>query len=270
VTPRRLGALLVLGGAALALALQVVAPVGVPLYDGVSVVEPYRFLHPASGQAGDPSSFSETLEVTDGVSPTIAARTEEEPPQAQMIGQRASFDLTSGATAIVASITPIEPPAQPANGEILGNAYQFSVTDQSGDALHMRTCAGCVSLVLRAPEGSPSSTLMRFDGGTWTPLETIHAGTIGLYQTNPTDTGIFAVVSTGDTGAGGGLDVVLLLAVAGVALIFVSFVALLYLRARPAKLPVAEFRRGEVARPPARTPSKKRRPKRPPSGRSGS
>jgi hypothetical protein len=269
VTPRRLGAVLVLGGAVLALALQVIAPVGVPLYDGVSVVEPYRYLHPASGQAGDPSSFSQTLEVTDGVSPTIAARTEEQPPQAQMIGQRASFDLTSGATAIVASITPIEPPAQPTTGQILGNAYRFSVTDQAGDALHLRTCSGCVSLVLRAPEGSPPSTLMRFDGGAWTPLETLHAGTIGLYQTNPTDTGIYAVVSTGEVG-GGGLDVVLLLAVAGVVLIFVSFVALLYLRARPAKLPVAEFRRGEVARPPARTPSKKKRSRRPPSGRSGS
>jgi hypothetical protein len=258
-----------MGGAALALALQVVAPVGVPLYDGVSVVEPYRYLHPTSGQAGDPTSFNQTLEVTEGASPTIAARTGEQPPQAQLIGQRASFDLTSGATAIVASITPIEPPAQPAEGQILGNAYRFSVTDQSGDALHMRTCSGCVSLVLRAPEGSPSGTLMRFEGGTWTPLQTLHAGTIGLYQTNPTATGIYAVVSTGDIAAGG-LDVVVLLAVAGVALIFVAFVGLLYLRARPARLPVAEFRRGEVARPPARTPSKKKRSKRPPSGRSGS
>ena len=270
MTRRRLGALLVVGGGALALALQVVAPVGVPLYDGVEVVEPYRYLHPASGQTGDPTSFSATIEVAEGVSPTIAARTAEQPPQAQMIVQRGSFDLTSASTAVIASITPIEPPAQPPGGQILGNVYRFTVTDQTGDPLHLRVCSGCVSLVLRAPEGSPPGTLMRFEGGAWSPLETLHAGTIGLYQTNPTATGTYAIVATGAAAGGGGVDVVVLLAVAGVALIFVSFVALLYLRARPAALPVAEFRRGEVARPPARTPTRKKRSRRPPSGRSGS
>lgn len=269
MTRRAIGALLVVGGGALALALQVVAPVGVPLYDGVEVVEPYRFLQPGSGQSGNPTSFNATLEITEGVSPTVAARTGEQPPQAQMIGQRSAFELTDGATAVVASITPVEPPAQPTSGPILGNAYRFSVTDQSGDALAIKPCSGCVSLVLRAPEGSAGGTLAHFQGGTWTPIETRHAGTVGLYQANPTVTGIYAVVSTGDV-AGGGLDLVVLLAVAGVALIFVSFVALLYMRARPQRLPVAEFRRGEVARPPARTPPKKKRSKRPPSGRSGS
>jgi hypothetical protein len=269
VRRRRLGALVVLGGGAFALVLQVLAPVGVPLYDGVQVVEPYRFLHPGSGQAGDPTSFTATLEVTEGVSPTVAARTGEQPPQAQMIGQQGAFELTPGATAVVASITAVEPPAQPASGPILGNAYRFSVTDQSGDALAIKACSGCVSLVLRAPDGTVGGTLAHFEGGSWVPVETRHAGTVGLYQANPTVTGIYAIVSTGQS-AGGGPDVVLLLAIAGVALIFVAFVTLLYLRARPQRLPVAEFRRGEAPRPPARTPSKKKRSRRPPRGRSGS
>jgi hypothetical protein len=268
MTRGRLGALLVLAGGALALALQVVAPVGVPLYDGVEVVEPYRFLHPGSGQNGDPTSFNETINVTEGVSPTVAARTSEQPPQAQMIGQRSAFDLTEDAVAVVVSITPVEPPAEPATGPILGNAYRFSVTDQTGDSLTIKACSGCVSLVLRAPEGTTGGTLAHFEGGAWVPVETRHAGTVGLYQANPTVTGIYAIVSTGE--AAGGIDLVLVLAIGGVALIFVAFVALLYLRARPARLPVAEFRRGEVARPPARTPSKKKRSRRPPSGRSGS
>ena len=40
-------------------------------------------------------------------------------------------------------------------GPILGNAYRFSVTDQSGSELDITPCDGCVSLVLRAPEGGP-------------------------------------------------------------------------------------------------------------------
>ena len=261
---------LVLAGGALELALQVVAPVGVPLYDGVEVVEPYRYLHPARGQLGDPTSFMATLEVTEGDSPTVAARTAEQPPQAQMIGQRGAFELTDAATAIVAEITPVDAPAPPEAGPVLGNAYRFSVTDQSGDALTVRTCNGCVSLVLRAPESSPDGTLMRYDNGVWAPVETRHAGIVGLYQTNASAMGIFAVVASGGIAGGGGLDLVVIFAVVGVALIFVAFVALLYLRARPARLPVAEFRRGDVPRPPARAPSRRKRSRRPPSGRSGS
>ena len=266
MTRRRLGGLLVVGGGAIALALQVVTPVGVPLYDGVAIVEPYRFLHPSEGQSGDPASFQGTQEVTEGASPTIAGRTSEQPPQAQLIGQRGAFALNDGSTAVVTTITPVDPPATPTTGEILGNAYDVSVTDQTGDALAIGTCNGCVSLVLRAPEGSPPGTVMRFDNGTWAELVTRHAG-IGLYQSNPDATGIFAVVGTGGAG-GGGIDLVLVLAIVGIVLIFVAFVALLYLRSRPARLPVAEFRRGDAPRPAARTPSKRKRPKRP-SGRSG-
>jgi hypothetical protein len=273
VTPRRLGALLVLGGSALALALQVAAPVGVPLYDGVAVVEPYRYLHPSGDQAPNPTSYRDTRPIAEGVSPVVTAATTEVPPQAQLIAQRDAFELPTGATALVAEITPIDPPAQPTTGPILGNAYRFSVADQSGNELAIRPCNGCVSLVLRAPDGGPPATVMRFQDGAWAPVGTRHAGTIAMYQTNPQTTGIYAVVATGESGGlPGGLfdDVVLLIAIVGIGLIFIAFVALLYFRARPGRLPAAQFPRAGSAPSSGRVPSKRRGSKRPPSGRSGS
>jgi hypothetical protein len=277
VTNRRLGVLLVLGGSALALVIQVAAPVVVPLYDGVQIAEPYRHLHPSGDQVGNPTSSSETELVAEGVSPVIVAATTEIPPQAQLIAQRDAFVLTAGATSVVAAITPIDPPGQPTTGPILGNTYRFTVTDQSGTALRIKPCNGCVSIALRAPDGGPPATVMRFEDGAWEAALTRHGGAVALYQTNPVATGIYAVVATGDAGAGiggalGGVfkDPLLLLASGGIALIFIAFVALLYLRARPAPLPAARFPRADSAQPTGRVPSKRRASKRPPSGRSGS
>ena len=274
---RRLGILLVLAGLALALAIQVAAPVVVPLYDGVQIAEPYRYLHPSGDQPGNPGSTSETKLVLEGVSPVIVAATSEIPPQAQLIAQRDAFVLTAGATSVVASITPIDPPAQPSTGPILGNVYRFSVIDPAGTELRIKPCNGCVSIALRAPDGGPPATIMRFVDGAWEPVLTRHGGAVALYQTNPVATGIYAVVATGEAGGGiggvvGGLfsDPALLLAAGGIALIFIAFVALLYLRARPSHMTAAEFPRAGSAQPSGRVPSKRRGSRRPPSGRSGS
>jgi hypothetical protein len=277
VTRHRLGVLLVVGGSALALAIQVAAPVMVPLYDGVQVAEPYRYLHPSGDQVGNPGEASETQLVLEGVSAVVVAATTEIPPQAQLIAQRDAFVLTPGATSIVASITPIDPPTQPTTGPIQGNVYRFSVTDQSGTALQIKACEGCVSIAMRAPDGGPPATIMRFADGAWQPVLTRHGGAVALYQTNPVATGIYAVVATGETGGGiGGVleslldDPLLLLAAGGIALIFIAFIALVYVRARPPQVTAAEFPRAGSGQPTGRVPSKRRGSKRPPSGRSGS
>lgn len=268
MTRQRFGVVLVLGGAALALALQVGAPVGVPLYDGVPVVEPYRYLRPSGSQLGDPTTYREAKPVSERTSPVVTAATTETPPQAQLIAQRGAFELSVATIGMEVEITPIDPPVQPEAGPVLGNAYRFSVTDQSGSELDITPCDGCVSLVLRAPEGGPPAAIMQFVGSAWKPVVTRHAGTVALYQTNPTSTGIYAVVATNESAAGG-VDVVLVVAIGGIALIFIAFAALLYLNARPNALPAARFPRGgSGAPPPTRVPSKRRGSKRPPSGRS--
>jgi len=275
---RRSGWLVVLLGAGLALAVQVSEPIGVPLYDGVVVVEPYRFLHPADGQVGDPTSYTAELPIVEGVSPVVVAATTESPPQAQLIAQRDAFELTPATTSIRASITPIEPPAVDPGatpGPIAGNVYRFTVTDQSGNPLRPKSCQDCLSLVLRAPETATEGTIIRFSGGAWTGVSTVHAGVVGMYQSNPTALGDYAVVASVASGSGG-VDLTLVVLGGGIVLIVLAFVLLIYLRQRPP--PAYPTRRagtgarsGSGARPttPTRVPSKRRGPRRPPSGRSG-
>ncbi|MEO5704517.1 MAG: hypothetical protein ABIR64_05925 [Candidatus Limnocylindrales bacterium] len=260
---RRLGWLAVLAGALLALAVQVAAPVGVPLYDGVVVQEPYRFLHPACGEAGAPGSYSDAKALTEDASPAFAAATTENPPQAQFIAQAGAFMLPTGATSLLVSITPIEAPAPPAGGSVVGNAYRFSVTDQAGNPLSPKTCDGCRSLLLRSPDGVLEAEIMRFVNGAWVDVETVHAGMVGLFQTNANALGDFAVIAGASTQPGPGVDPLVILG-GGALLVWVLVVGfIVWRRTRPAPIPGSQ-----PATTRGRIPSKRKVPRRPPPGRS--
>jgi hypothetical protein len=261
--------LLVLAGAALALAIQVVIPGGVPLYDGVVVQEPYRYLHPVGDQAGSPTSFTSGPPVTGAESPLFVAATTESPPQAQLIAQKGALQLTPGATALRVSITPIDAPPAPIGGAIAGNVYRVSVTDQSGTPLPIRTCEGCISLVMRAPDGIGDADLQRYSDDAWTEVDTIHAGMVGLYQVNPKVLGDYAVIAA--TEVEGGIDTLLIVVVVAVVLLVAGGVFLLFgVRQSPAPPPSGGG--------PRRVPSKRRTPPKaaprpkapstPPTGRS--
>ncbi len=263
---RRLGWLAVLVGGALALAVQVAAPVGVPLYDGVVVQEPYRFLHPGPGEAGSPATFSATVPVVGDTSPAVVAATTENPAQAQVIAQKGAFVLTPGATSLLVSVTPIEPPAQPEGGTIAGNTYRFSVTDQSGTVLAIKPCDGCISLVMRAPDGVGVATIHRFADARWQAVETLHAGMVSLYQVNPTALGDYAVIALEEAPAG--IDP-LVIAGGVIALIAVAGGVLLLLRVKPATPEPPTGRRGGGGppnRPASRIPSKRKSGRGPSSG----
>ncbi len=270
-TDRLVGWLAVAAAAVLVLAVQVLAPVGVPLYDGVAVQEPYRFLQPSGDQPGSPSSFSTTVQVTGTESPQVTAPTTESPPQAQLIALPGAFTLPAGATSLSVSVTPVEAPGIPAGGEIAGNVYRFTIVDQSGAPVVVKACVGCISLVMRAPESlKEPARLQRLADGAWTDLETVHAGILGMYATNPTALGDYAVVTGGggggpvdnpDGGPGpdGGLEIESYLVAGGAVVILVLFfVAALVLRRRPAPLPETPRNRP--------IPSKRKRPSRPPDG----
>ena len=142
---RLIGWLAVLAGTAVAFGLQVIAPVGVPLYDGVAVQEPYRFLHPTGEQPGSPASFASSLEpVAGGDSPQVIAPTTESPPQAQLVALPGAFTMPPGVTRLSISVAPVEPPAVAAGGQIAGNVYRFSVVDQAGTPLAIKQCQGCI------------------------------------------------------------------------------------------------------------------------------
>lgn len=262
MTDRRFGALLVGVGLGFALVVQVAAPVGVPLYDGVTVFEPYRFLDPGLGQAGNPTSFVAEPKVQGGTSPVVAAATAESPAQVQLIVQKDAFEVPAGTTALRVTITPVEPETQPAVGTIAGNVYRLSATTQAGSPLTTKPCDECMTLVLRAPDGVDEGVIERYANGQWTAVKTDHAGVAFMFQANVTELGDYAVV-TSAAPAGAGPDLTIILAGLGIALIFVAFVGLMFIRARPpAAYPSPRGRGGR-----ARVPSK-RRGRRPPPGRS--
>jgi hypothetical protein len=249
--PRRRAALTSLGAgllvvAAARLTIPLDAP---PLYDGVIVQDPYRYLAPESGQAGSPSSFRATENVTGPTSPQFVGATSENPPQAQLIAPAGAFDLTPGTTSLAVSIEPVAPAATPSGDTIAGNVYRFTVRDLSG-AVPALSAENHPTLILRAPQALFTATIGHRAGGAWQRLPTDTAGQPGMFSTNVSELGDFAVLAAPSQGPIGLNPVVVAVAamVAGV-----SAVGLLVLLLRgQRRTPVSVSLRGPL-------PSKRRR-----------
>jgi hypothetical protein len=229
-----------LGALATGLA-QAAAPVGVPLYDGVVPQEPYRYLDPAAGQAGDPTAYMADVPVSDGSSPHITAATSENPPQAQLIALEGTFELAAGTTSIAVEISAVPTPAAQPPGPILGNVYEVSVTDAAdGAALGVGSDLR-PTLALRAPSHVPGAAIMRFDGTAWQQLDTVRDSTLAIFTAEPNALGQFAVVDLG-----GGTDVatwlVPLILAAVVAAAIALFAVRSYRRRRPPAPPAGAVR----------------------------
>lgn len=216
--------LVLLAGAGLAIAAQASAPIGVPLYDGVVVQEPYRYLEPGSGQDGNPTSATLQTEAagTDALSKPFVAATQEYPPQAQLIAAAGAFTTAAG-TELVVKIEPIRPTTQPAGGRIAGNVYRIAVSDASGSAAtidpdHPPTVS------LRATLDVTTARLARATADGWQELPTEHGGLFGLFASEVTELGDFALISP-DTGPGL-LAVVVGLGAAAVLVVILGFLVL--------------------------------------------
>jgi hypothetical protein len=257
VAESRRVAVVVLGlGGAVALLAQLTSPVAVPLYDGLVVQEPYRYLNPSPGQAGAPTSFS-TEKPVQGVSAAFVAATTENPPQAQLIALPGAFTVTA-ATTMRISIEPVPAPAAvPASGAISGNVYRFAVTDQSGAPLSIAPGTGNPpTITLRGPDGVTSGTIVHLGANGWELLPTDHGGAVALFSANPPELGDFAVVSSGGGLPSVGVLVGAILAVA----VPVALGVFLVVRQRRTRRLAAD-----TARQRSRIPSKRVAP-RPPKG----
>ena len=202
MTTRRVGpASLALGlvGAALVQLLGLGAP---PLYDGVVPVDPYRWLNPPPGRAGDAKGSTANIPISGGRSPLVAVATPEQPPQAQIFAAPGTLVLPPGTTTIKVSIAPIPPVGSPTDGHIAGNVYHISVTSQDGGQI-TAPAAGKVSLVMRGPEDVFDATIERFNGTAWAPLQTSPAGLGATFLAVVTDFGDFALVAAGAAPASG-------------------------------------------------------------------
>jgi hypothetical protein len=194
---------LVLGaGLGLVLAAQLLSPVAAPLYDGLIVLGPYKYLEPGPGQTGSPTSGSVTEAVADGSSPGFNAATTETVPQAQLIAAPGAFALAPGSTSVTVTIAPVLPPGPSTVGTILGNVYRFSVTDQAGTALATKPGID-VTIVLRAPDATSDAVFAQYGTGS-------SAGTSGgsgagsagwtLIPSSPSGTPAFFLAMTGGAG----------------------------------------------------------------------
>lgn len=194
---RRLGWGLIGLGLVTALVAQTADPLGgPPLYDGVIVVEPYRWLDPPPGYLPGAEGVSEGIDIVHGEIDFVALGTEELPPQAQMIASPGALKVPAGATSLVASITPVHTVRQPLDGYVAGNIYRFEVVDQLGRALAVPAGAS-LSIELRpSDQDLIEATVERFDGTTWTPQITESGGPFA-FLANVSELGDFALVVQG-------------------------------------------------------------------------
>ncbi|MGH2406535.1 MAG: hypothetical protein ACRDF7_00460 [Candidatus Limnocylindrales bacterium] len=193
----RRGLALLAAGVLIVVAAQHLAPLGAPpLYDGVVVAEPYRWLVPAAGQQGGPQSATGSAELQAGGSPLVALGTPEQPPQAQIFAISGTLILPPGTTSIAMSIVPILPAALPGDGHIAGNVYRISVTNQAGAPLTALP-TDLVSVVLRGPDGTAGAWIEQSNAGAWQTLKTDDAGFSSTWLAVVTGFGDFALVVPG-------------------------------------------------------------------------
>lgn len=167
-----------------------------PLYDGIILTEPYLWLDPPPDHPGGATRTSARIAVNGAANAIIVVATGEKPPQAQVLAEAGSLTLAPGATSLLVSITPIEPPATVQSGYVDGNVYAFQVVDQAGRAATAPASA-YVSILLRAADPTDAdATIERFDGTGWAPTNTSSGGD-GTYLAIVTEFGDFAVVANG-------------------------------------------------------------------------
>jgi len=191
----RAALLTLLAGLGVTAVAQLVAPLGSPpLYDGVVVQDPYRYLVPGPTQVGSPTSFTASLAIAGSTSPQFVGATTESPPQAQLIAQPGAFVLPAGTTAMTVSIEPVAAPASPSTGPIVGNVYRFRVLDQAGATVAINPST-LPTLLLRAPEGVTDAVIARFSDRAWHELPTEPSGQPGIAISNVDALGDFALIA---------------------------------------------------------------------------
>ena len=222
-------ALVAVGLAALGVA-QLAGPARrLPLYDGVVVEDPYRYVAPTGAQAGTPGTGEAVNQVVGSNSPSIAVLTTENPPQSQLIAPVGAFALPTGTTSLTATLTPLAPTSAQAQAGAVGNVYRMTVTDQNGRQVPL-TAGVQATVILRAPDLHVQVAVGRWDGTAFTILPTITGNQADLLRAQVDGLGDFALVPGSSSGPGSGL-----LLLAGAVLIGLAGIAgVVFVRRRPA------------------------------------
>jgi hypothetical protein len=188
---RRAGWLALLAALPLMVLARVALPTAAPpLYDGIVIIDPYRFLEPPLfGGLGDPTTIRERFGVVDDHLPGLAVATEESPPQAQLVAPEDAFILESGLVEV--TIEPVKPVSNVDGKAFAGNVYRFTVTSFEGEELVPDLP---VTVILRAPGDPPEAQIAVHSGGAWSLLPTDVGAHAGSFVTETDVLGDFAVV----------------------------------------------------------------------------
>jgi hypothetical protein len=186
---------LLLAGALLVVVARLVNPSAPALYDSFSNPDPYRYLHPSSGQRDQPASATVTTLYTGQDPGPLVLATSENPPQAQLLVGADTLNVPAGAHSITTTITPVDTPQPPPrDGVVVGNTYRYRMVTDSGAEVTLRPDHP-VSVVLRGPAGTTQASIDLFSGGTWTRLATTPVGGPDIFAANTTQLGDVALVA---------------------------------------------------------------------------
>jgi hypothetical protein len=193
VAERRLATAALAAGLGLAALSALSGPaVSRPLYDGVVVAEPYRWLDPPPGLKGGAEGVRDVVPAQGG---GISVATTETPPQAQVDPDYSALSLPPGTTSIAISIRPIRPPAvPPSDGVIAGNVYDLEVVNQRGETVSV-AAGQRVTMLFRGPSPLPTARIERYGDGVWSAQETDPAGVPDMYTTLVDAFGLYALVA---------------------------------------------------------------------------
>lgn len=250
----RRSALLALAlGGGVAIAAQLAAPTVMPLYDGVVAQDPYRYLTPAAGQTGDPTSYAGSPGLDAGASRSFVAATTENPPQAQLIALPKALVPPPGATSMNVTIDAVPPELAPATGAIAGNVYRFMVIDDNG-ADYTIAAGAQPTITLRSPDGVLDAVIGHLTADGWVALATEHGGGLGLFAAEPTELGDYALLTGISAPSDLGRFLIVILTIGLPLLAAIAYVARRTVRSRRAEAEAAD-----AARAHARIPSKRRK-----------
>lgn len=197
------------GGAAAAAAVALLAPTGVPLYDGVANPdEPYRYVAPTADAktTKQPTTAQTTLRVRGGRFAGGYANSDETGPQISVYVPPGSLQVPAGATSIQITATPLAPrPPLPTDGRIVTNVYRVTAEADGKPLAVVGTGASAPSIQMRAPDGSqPTPVFERRTANGWQRLATARQGFDVFQATSVTALGEFALVRPAHTSSGGG------------------------------------------------------------------
>jgi len=224
VSPRCGWVVILVAVAALSAVLRVLPGGSPPIFDGNCIADPYRFL----GGSPAPQPVSKVFSAGTAF-PTSEVFTIESPPQAQLLMEAGSFDTS---TSVTISITPVPAPSvKPPNGVIEGNVYRYAALTPAGTELEPKAALP-VTIVLRATSSVPAPTVDRFDGTTWTPLQTFNSGCGNTFELTTSRLGEFAAVGPSAAGhpqpAGSRSGIPIALIIVGLAVLLLVAVAALF------------------------------------------